>query len=495
LRRIPLFAAAAVLLVAPTVLAFFSGGYFDPARAWVGLSIWVAVVLAALGGARLPHSRSALVGVGALALLAIWTLLSILWAPIAGNAYHAGQIAVLYLGALLAGALVLRPPVRRFVEPTLALGTVAVIGYGLSERLVPGVLHFARSVSAQGRLEQPLTYWNAMGALAAIGVVLCAGLAGERSRPRSLRSVAAAAVAPLGLGLYISFSRGALFAAFAGLVALLVIRPTRSGVWAVARAVIVATVAALSAATLKGVTALGGSLSAREHDGLVALVALGMVTLLAGLGQLWQSGRERTDELRLPRRAPLIATALICAGLAVAIILGAKDSTAQTQSLASGATRLATLRSNRFNYWSVALRAFGSHPFGGVGAGNWSVYWLRWRSLNEYAQDAHSLELQTLAELGLVGIGLLIGFITAAATAAARAVRAVGDAAAVSCAGVVVYLAHSPLDWDWQMPAVTLVAIVLAGGLLADADLRQSASAIRGASRRNTHTAQTQTTQ
>jgi hypothetical protein len=27
----------------------------------------------------------------------------------------------------------------------------------------------------------------------------------------------------------------------------------------------------------------------------------------------------------------------------------------------------------------------------------------------------------------------------------------------------VAYAAHAPLDWDWQMPAVTLVALVLAG--------------------------------
>ena len=76
------------------------------------------------------------------------------------------------------------PPAQRAVEPALAAGTLIVIGYGLSERLLPGLLHFARSVSAQGRLEQPLTYWNAMGELAAIGFVLAARLAGDRSRPR-----------------------------------------------------------------------------------------------------------------------------------------------------------------------------------------------------------------------------------------------------------------------------------------------------------------------
>ena len=33
-------------------------------------------------------------------------------------------------------------------------------------------------------------------------------------------------------------------------------------------------------------------------------------------------------------------------------------------------------------------------------------------------------------------------------------------------AGLVTYAAHAPLDWDWQMPAVTLVALLLAAGLL-----------------------------
>ena len=65
-----------------------------------------------------------------------------------------------------------------------------------------------------------------MGELAAIGFVLCARLAGDASRPAgaALRAAAAAA-APLGMGLYLSFSRGALFACAAGLVALIVVAP------------------------------------------------------------------------------------------------------------------------------------------------------------------------------------------------------------------------------------------------------------------------------
>ena len=63
-----------------------------------------------------------------------------------------------------------------------------VIGYGLAGRLLPGLIELDRSRSAGGRLEQPITYWNAEGALAALGLVLCARLAGDRTRPPAVRA-------------------------------------------------------------------------------------------------------------------------------------------------------------------------------------------------------------------------------------------------------------------------------------------------------------------
>ena len=87
--------------------------------------------------------------------------------------------------------------------------------------------------------------------------------------------------------------------------------------------------------------------------------------------------------------------------------------------LAAGATRLATLQSNRYAYWRVALRAFGDEPLRGVGAGGWAVYWLRYRTITEFAQDAHSLPLQTLAELGVVGAGAAARRSSAASASAA----------------------------------------------------------------------------
>lgn len=472
MRFAALSAARLALLAGPAALSFFSGGYFDEARAWAGLGAWLLVVVGLVASGRgLPRDRDARLALGGLALLAAWTLLSMLWAPIVGDAYHAGQIVVLYLGALLAAVLLLGGAgVRRWVEPALAAGAVVVIGYGLSERLLPGVLHFTHSVSAQGRLEQPLTYWNAMGELAALGFVLSARIAGDATRPVWLRATAAAGAAPLGMGLYITFSRGALFACVAGLVALVVAAPRRDQLWAIVRAVGFGALAALSVATLKGVTMLGGSLSTRERQGAIALVALVVLTALAGIAQYLLGRRQREVELRLPRRAPLIAAGVVCLGLALAIVVGAHESSGVSSTLSGGATRLTSLQSNRYDYWSVALRAFASEPLHGVGAGGWSVWWLRYRTVNEFAQDAHSWPLQTLAELGVVGLALLVAFVAGIGLAARRAYRAAPGAAAGPIAGVVVYLAHAPLDWDWQMPAVTLIALVLAGSLLSLAE-------------------------
>ncbi|MGH2866708.1 MAG: O-antigen ligase family protein [Solirubrobacteraceae bacterium] len=456
------------LLAGPTGLAFFNGGYFDEARAWAGFGVWLLVVAGvALRPGSVPRSRNALIALSGLGLLASWTLLSMTWAPLAGNAYHAGQIVVLYLGTVLAAVVLFSgaSPLA-LIEPLLAAGALVVTGYGVSARLLPGVLHFARSVSAQGRLEQPLSYWNAMGELAAIGLVLCARLAGDSGRPARLRAAATAGSALLGMGLYVSFSRGALFACAAGLITVVTASGRREQLRAALLCVAVAVGAAAVCAPFGGVTSLAGSLATRESQGAIAFVLLVIVALAAASAQLLLIRREQPGKLRLPRRAPQIALVMVAAGLALAIAVGSKESSAASRPLPGGATRLETLQSNRYAYWDVALRAFGQQPLYGVGAGGWSVYWLRWRTVKEFAQDAHSLPLQVLAELGVVGLALLAMFLAGVGRAASRGHRLTPLAIGPS-AGFVAYLAHAPLDWDWQMPAVTMTAMIMAGALLA----------------------------
>jgi len=174
MRRAALVVAAGLLLAAPTVLAFFSGGFFTEPRLIAAIAAWLIVlVLAAIGETPLPRNVPGWLAVGGLALLAAWTAASIGWAPLRGPATEDVERLLLYLGALLIAIAVARVPfVMDAFEPALAAGITIVIGEGLSGRLLPGLIHLAHSSHAGGRLEQPITYWNSEGALAAIGLVL-----------------------------------------------------------------------------------------------------------------------------------------------------------------------------------------------------------------------------------------------------------------------------------------------------------------------------------
>src|SRR5690348_14055415 len=82
----------------------------------------------------------------------------------------------------------------------------------------------------------------------------------------------------------------------------------------------------------------------------------------------------------------------------------------------------------------------------------WAVWGLRYRTVNEFAVDAHSLPLQTAAELGLVGLAALGMFFGGVAVVSRKAHRIAPALSAGPIAALVVYAAHAPLDWDWQMP-------------------------------------------
>ena len=152
-----------------------------------------------VGPAPLPRSRAGRLALAGLVLLtALERAVGDVGAAEGAGASRASQRLVLYTGALLVAVGVLRIP-RVAARGRAGAGrrrSTVVIGYGLAGRLLPGLVELERSRSAGGRLEQPITYWNAEGALAAMGLVLCARLAGDRTRPGWMRAAAAAAAAP-----------------------------------------------------------------------------------------------------------------------------------------------------------------------------------------------------------------------------------------------------------------------------------------------------------
>jgi hypothetical protein len=472
MQRWLLAGGATILIAGPTLLAFFSGAFFDRPRIVAAMVAWGLVALAALLAPQLvPRATAGRVAVAGLFLLSAWTALSIAWAPLGARAEDDLQRIVLYLGAFIAATALLRgPAVRRWLEPALTLGTLVIVLYGLSERLLPGLVELDRSRTAAGRLEQPLSYWNAFGLVAALGLVLVIRVAGDPERTRAVRGAAAAAGVPIGLGLYLSFGRGALAAAGVGMLVLLALAP--AGRLQLRSAVIVIAAAAL-AAFLANRYSTVRSLDPGEQgdpgEGLKVLAGLVVLSAVAAAVVL----REPRRVLALPRwhvsrpKAVLAATGvfLIAAALAVAVFEGAPEGSSPARG--ANPARLGSVDSNRYRYWGVAADAWLDRPIVGSGTGGFQVAWRKERDRVDRAGDAHSLYVETAAELGTVGVVLLLLFLGGVAVSVARLYQVEPALATGPAAGLAVWACHAGLDWDWEMPAVTLLAVLLASAPIA----------------------------
>ena len=500
MRRAVLLTAAGVLLAGPTALAFFAGGYFDRPRLLAAVVVWVLVLVAAVAAPHpLPVSPAGRAALAGLVILCVWTTASIAWAPMAEPATDAATRLLLYLGAFAAAIALLREATaRRWIEPAFAFGAVLVTLYGLSERVLPGVFDLEESWTAGTRLHQPLTYWNAQGALAAMGLVLCARLAGSSARAPAMRMPAAAGCAPLGAALYLSYSRGAIAAGVLGLVVLLAAAPSRRQLRAVAGAVLTGSAAALAAAALPGVATLDGSRAQRIEEGAVMVAILLLLAALAALGTAWVARREgdgrlAADGLPFASRLPGVAVAavvLTAAGLIVGGLGERGDRSRVTAELNErrGAARLTSVDSRRYDYWRIGVAAISDEPVRGLGAGAFRVVWLRERPVEEGALEVHSLPLEAALELGfvgLLGLGLLVG---GAGTAARVGLRRSRSEVAGPVAACTVFLAHASIDWDWQLPAVTLPALVMSGALVAVREDRRTAGPAPAATERRRRT-------
>ena len=463
------------LLATPFVLAFFSGGFFDEARLWALLAACTLLVLTVIVTPRpLPRSTAGLFALGGLWALTGWTALSISWAAVQGPAFHDTQRLLLYAVWFTAAVPLLRGRASaRSVEPVLATGTTAVVLYGLAGRLLPGVIHQTHGLRAGGRLDQPLTYWNAEGTIAALAIVVCARLAGDGERRPLTRVLAAAACAPAGMALYLTYSRGALGAAAAGLLVLLAVAPDRRQLRAL---VVGAAAAALGAACAAPFPVVASLHAGSRSQGVAALVLLVVVTAAAALTMRWFAGSEAagrldTSVLRLRALRPALALAAVAVVVAFVVATASAERTNPgNPAIGATATRLASVQSHRYSYWKVALGAFADHPLNGLGSGGFEVRWLQRRTIHESVADAHSLYIETAAELGVVGLIALAAFLVGVFLAARRCLASDPVLAAGPIAAFITWAIHAGVDWLWEMPAVSLLALGLAALLVARAE-------------------------
>src|SRR5262249_31498591 len=121
----------------------------------------------------------------------------------------------------------------------------------------------------------------------------------------------------------------------------------------------------------------------------------------------------------------------------------------------------------RIALWRTAWQDHQAHPWLGSGAGSYEREWLAHRAVPMKVRDAHSLYLETLAELGPVGLGLLCAALLVPLTAAWRLRRRPGIPLPVGA--YVAFLCHAGADWDWELTGVTLTALLVGVAVLVDA--------------------------
>ena len=127
--------------------------------------------------------------------------------------------------------------------------------------------------------------------------------------------------------------------------------------------------------------------------------------------------------------------------------------------------RLASLSGTRRLLWGAALDSFADRPLRGIGAGTFEFAWNRYPHRSGHVLDAHSLYLESLAEIGIAGALLVVAALAALLTGALRSVRRQTDdttrAVAAGCAvAFLVFCVTAGVDWMWESTAVTCLALV-----------------------------------
>jgi UDP-GlcNAc:undecaprenyl-phosphate GlcNAc-1-phosphate transferase len=501
-RSVRRYAPVAVLFVlglgaglSPLFEAFYN------TRTWVPIGFGLVVGAAAGMIARPPRlGRPATLTLSGLAAFGLLSLLSGSWASAVEQATIDGNRWLAYTAFLMLLLVFLR---RRRDGLPLMLGAaagIAIVGAAVLARMLGSN---PQDLFLNGRLNEPLGYVNGEGCIFAMGCWIGVAAA-ERRQPwvAGLGAAFAAAMACLAL---LTQARGAAIAtAVTGIVLIAFIPGRRRRVLALT--VITAGVASAAAPLLKVYTdGDAGRLTASVVQS--AAIATIVATVVAGL--VWGTLVAVTDRVgsRSVARKQLldrIATVAVVVLLGLPVLVGlvrvvsiehtvrtqwhafshnSDQSTTQTHLLSGGGIRS--------DYWRVAWDVFTAHPVAGVGAGNYGAEYFRYGRVAEPIQNPHSLELEVLSELGVVG-ALVFALIVAGVSWAALQMRRAActslnaRTAAVAAIGVAfAWFVDTSGDWIHLLPGVTAVALAAIAMLCREgADEQPVVEPERGARRR-----------
>lgn len=460
------------------------GGYFVVGWTLPTLAL-AALIMAgmALGVIRGPGSR---VGVAATALFggyALWTFASILWAPNRGDAWLGAGLTLLYaLAVWVAASLVNAGASRRWVLSASALGpagVAAITVFSLESRI--------ESLFENGRLMGTVGYYNGQAAFLLVPFWVSMYLAGSRRVNPLLRAAVLAGAVLSVQTAVLTQSRGAMVAMAVSTPVFFLLSGQRlRGLLALSPVAIALLFA------FPGLNEVYQALSG-EPDASAAISSITPVMWIsaaaAGVyGLIWGliDGRWRPSA-KVARVAGVAALAGVLVVAAVGMFavtervgspvaftqqkwedFKTNDAVGEEQS-----RYLSASGQGRYSLWQIAWQDFAARPVTGVGAHNYEAtyYQLREQTTTGSVRQPHMLALEVLAERGVVGGALFFGFL---ATCAATGLRerfgrltSEGKAQVGALLAAAAYwFVHSSAEWFWQIPAVTLPAMIYLGMLI-----------------------------
>lgn len=466
----------------------------------------VEIALIALGGLAIAGSvllaprRTRLWGsisVGLLLALAVLTALSLMWAANPADAYLEANRTFAYLAVFAGGVALAHAIPGRWgaVVGAITLSAVAISAYAVLTKIAPGALNPDEIYS---RLSEPFGYWNGVGLMAALAVPGLLWLGTRRTGHQTLNALAYPALGLVVLTMLLSYSRGALLAAIAGAAFwLIAVKPLR--LRAAALLVSGTAGAALAAAWAFSQGPLSDDrvpLDLREQAGLqlaLLVIVLLVVLTLVGLATGFVAAA-RPPGPRLRRRIGttlLVCVALFPVAVGAGMVFSDKGLGGSISSTWGSLTdpdaslpindpsRLTAAGSVRALYWNQAIGVFNADPVVGVGAGGYATVRKRYREDEGAVRHAHGYVVQTLADLGVVGLAIslaLVGAWLASAAAAAGFRRRRADRTRdfsperigllTLAAVALVFGAHSTIDWTWFVPANAVAGLLAAGWIV-----------------------------
>ncbi|MHB0866619.1 MAG: hypothetical protein ACYC6B_04480 [Thermoleophilia bacterium] len=512
--RLALLALGFCVLV---LYAFSAGGYFVIRRGYGELIILWLLVVGLLFELQMRGrmSRRGQLEIGLFAAYVAWMMLSIIWSLTPARSIDEFVRGLLYLSGF--GLFYLYMSRREWLgwlgHLFVAIVAIVVIDALLGKTFPDLIDHPDPFMS--NRINYPLTYWNTMALFVSMGFVVGLRVLADRMTHVAVRAVYAPVMFLYLVVLWFTYSRAGLLLLAAAICLYIYLSLSRLRVVMQAGLVSLwaAVVVVISYAGLPNMVTSVPDANLKVTEGHKLALVLIAFMVVAALSQLVVRRLEDriTVSHEMGRRIGLAmaggAALVLVSAVLVFTFTGGRggpvtfvkhqmsglNESERAAAIDAPTERLFSLKSERFQEYGVSLKRLQDYPLQGSGAGTWSLAWLQYRPWDIQVKDGHSWFFESLAELGVTGGALLVGFLGLFFTVSIRDLRFLGrtrerelyGAFFIACA---VFLVHAMVDWDWEMPVISLAFFMFAGAMLRYGMLARAAVAAEAGEQDDTGT-------